>query len=255
VKITLIPAAIANPGHDLQYLSSTLLNDTIALDVGCLGFYRSPADQARVRHVLLSHSHLDHLASLPIFLENVYDASGEGVTIHASSPVLEACQSDLFNERIWPDFIALSRAGMPFLKLSPFEPGQTIHLEGLRITAVSLSHVVPTVGFLVADEHSTVAFVSDTGPTEEIWSAINAAANVKAVFLEATFPSSMTWLADVSKHLTPPLLALEVQKLTRPTRIIVIHIKARYQPEVIAELEALHLPNLEVGRFGRPYTF
>jgi ribonuclease BN (tRNA processing enzyme) len=255
VKITLIPSAVAGSGVDPQYLSSSVINDTIALDAGCLGFYRSPTDQARVRHVLLSHSHLDHLASLPIFLENVYDAGSKGVTIHASSAVLESCQSDLFNERIWPDFIALSQAGMPFLQLSPFEPGQTIHLEGLRITAVSLNHVVPTVGYLVADEHSTIAFISDTAQTEEIWQRVNAAANLKAVFLEATFPNSMAWLADVAKHLTPATLALEVQKLTRPTRIIVVHVKARYRAQVVAELQALNLPDLEIGRFGTAYTF
>jgi ribonuclease BN (tRNA processing enzyme) len=255
VKITLIPSTAGDPGGQYQFLSSCLLNDTIALDAGCLGFAHPPEQQARVRHVLLSHTHLDHLASLPIFLENVYQADAEGVTIHASTPVLECCQRDLFNDRIWPDFVALSRNGMPFLKLAPFEPGQTIDLEGLRITAVELNHVVPTVGYLVADAASTVAFVSDTGPTDAVWRLANAAANLKAVFLEATFPNALAWLADVSKHLTPALFAREAAKLTRPARLIVVHIKARYRDQVVAELQALNLPRLEIGRFDTPYAF
>jgi ribonuclease BN (tRNA processing enzyme) len=255
VKITLIPSTAGDPGGPYQFLSSCLLNDTIALDAGCLGFAHSPRHQARVRHVLLSHTHLDHLASLPIFLENVYEADSEGVTVHASTPVLECCQRDLFNDRVWPDFVALSRDGMPFLKLAPFEPGQTIELDGLRITAVALDHVVPTVGYLIADADSTVVFVSDTGPTEAVWRHANAAPNLKAVFLEATFPNSLTWLAEVSKHLTPALFAREAAKLTRPARLIAVHIKARYRDQVVAELQALNLPRLEIGRFDTPYTF
>ncbi|HZY83201.1 MAG TPA: 3',5'-cyclic-nucleotide phosphodiesterase [Gemmataceae bacterium] len=255
MKITLIPSTAGDSSGQHQFLSSCLLNDSVALDAGCLGFAHSPEQQARVRHVLLSHTHLDHLASLPIFLENVYEADGPGVTIHGSTPVLECCQRDLFNDRIWPDFVALSRDGMPFLKLSPFEPGQTIDLDGLRITAVALDHVVPTVGYLIADADSTVAFVSDTGPTDAVWRHANAASNLKAVFLEATFPNSLTWLAEVSKHLTPALFAGEAAKLTRPARLIAVHIKARYRDQVVAELQALRLPRLEVGRFDAPYTF
>jgi ribonuclease BN (tRNA processing enzyme) len=255
VKITLIPSEAGEPSGRHQFLSSCLLNDTIALDAGCLGFAHAPEQQARVRHVLLTHTHLDHLASLPIFLENVFQADGEGVTIHASSPVLDCLQRDLFNDRVWPDFVALSRNGMPFLRLAPFEPGQTIEVEGLRVTAVELNHVVPTVGYLVADAGSTVAFVSDTGPTEAVWQHANAAANLRAVFLEATFPNSLAWLADVSKHLTPALFAREAAKLKRPAQLIVVHIKARYRDQVVAELEALRLNGLEIGRFDAPYTF
>jgi len=205
--------------------------------------------------VLVSHTHLDHLASLPIFVENAYEGKSEGVVVHASSAVLDCCQRDLFSDRIWADFVALSQGDKPFLRLSPLEPGQTIELEGLRITAVALDHVVPTVGYLIADDHCAIAWVSDTGPTDDIWRHANVQPNLKAVFLEATFPNSMSWLADVSKHLTPALFGQEVRKLARLPRLIVIHIKARYQAQVIAELQALGLPDLEVARFDTPYLF
>lgn len=255
MKLTLIPSTVGDSAEPHQFLSSALLNDTIALDAGCVGFYRSPQEQARVRHVLVSHTHMDHLASLPIFVENAYEGRSEGVTIHGSTPVLECCRRDLFNDRIWPDFVELSKGDKPFLRLSPFEPGQTLELDGVRITAVALDHVVPVVGYVVADAHSAFAFISDTGPTEEIWKHVNAAPNLKAVFLEATFPSSMAWLADISKHLTPTTFARELRKLTRPARVFVMHIKARYRAEVLAELKALGLPNLEIAQFGTPYTF
>jgi len=256
MKVMLIPSCVtgSSPDH-FQYLSTTIINDTIALDAGCVGFFRSAQDQVQVRHVLLSHTHMDHVASLPIFVENAYEGKNDPVTIHGSTPVLEGIQRDLFNDRVWPDFIALSRGPTKFLKVAPFEAGQTIDLEGLRIASVLLDHVVPTVGYILADERSAVSFVSDTGPTDAIWQHLNAMPNLKAVFVEATFPTRMSWLADVSKHLTPATLVGELRKLTRPVRVVVVHIKARFRTEVIQELHGLNLPNLEIGQFNTPYVF
>ena len=257
MKVTLVPSTVVGGGPEhYQYTSSAVLNDTIAIDAGCLGFAQSPQQQVKVRHVLLSHTHIDHVASLPIFVENVYEGKKDCVTLYGSSAVLDSCQRDLFNDRLWPDFFALSKnSDKPFLKASPFEAGQTMELEGLKITAVALDHVVPTSGFVVEDEHSAVAFVSDTGPTDEIWRVAGATPNLKAVFVEATFPNNLGWLADVSKHLTPALLAGELKKLARPARVIIVHIKARFQAQVIAELTSLNLPGLEIGQFAVPYTF
>jgi ribonuclease BN (tRNA processing enzyme) len=254
MKITLLPSSVGG-GPDHQYLSSSLINDTVVVDAGCVGIWGSPQEQARVRHVLLSHTHMDHLASLPIFVENAYEGKAECVTIHGSRAVLDCCQEHLFNEKIWPDFIALSQGDKPFLRLSPFEPGETIDLDGLRVTAVALDHVVPTVGFVVADERSSIAIVSDTGPTDEVWQHINAAPNLKAVFVEATFPDELTWLAEVSKHLTPSSLARQVAKLNRPVRLVIIHLKARFKEQVISQLQSLKLPGLEIGQAGVTYTF
>lgn len=254
MKLTLIPSSVGG-GPDHQYLSSCLVNDTVALDAGCVGFWGSPQDQARVRHVLLSHTHMDHLASLPIFVENAYEGKSECVTVYGSRDVLDCCQEHLFNEKVWPDFIALSREERPFLRLTPFEPGETIDVEGLRVTAVALDHVVPTVGYVIRDGQSAVAIISDTGPTEEIWRRVNQEPGLKAVFVEATFPDELGWLADVSKHLTPATLAREAAKLTRPTRLVVIHIKARYKEQVTAQLHALGLAGLEIGQPGATYSF
>jgi ribonuclease BN (tRNA processing enzyme) len=255
VKITLLPSSVSQSGSPLQYLSSALVNDTVVIDAGCIGFYATPQEQSRVRHVLLTHTHVDHLASLPILLDNAFDGGGEVMTIHASGAALDSLQSDLFNGRLWPDFIALSRKGPELLRLSRFEPGTTIDLEGLRITAVALNHVVPTVGYLVSDGRVSVAYVTDTAPTEEIWQVCNRTQDLAAVFLEVTFPDKLTWLADVSKHLTPKTFARETTKLTRPARVLAMHLKPRYQAEVWQEVEALHLPRVERGLFDVPYVF
>jgi ribonuclease BN (tRNA processing enzyme) len=251
----LIPSSVLGSPEPHQFLSSAVVNDVIAIDGGCLGFFRSAQEQARVRHVLLSHTHMDHLASLPIFVENAYEGKSDCVTVYGSADVLDCCQRDLFNNRIWPDFIALSQGERPFLKMVAFEPGRTLELAGVKISAVALNHVVPTVGYIVSDSKSTVAFISDTGPTDEIWQRLNAKPDVKAIFLEATFPNNMAWLADISKHLTPALFGAELKKLSRPVRTVVVHMKARYQQQVMAEIRALRLPQVEFAAFDSPYTF
>ncbi len=237
-----------------QYSTSVLINDTVVIDAGSIGFHGSAQEQARIRHILLSHSHIDHVGSLPIFVENAFEAGRQCVTVHGNSHVLDALQRDLFNDRIWPDFLLLSRGANRFLTLSLIEPGETCVLEGLTITALPMTHVVPTQGYLLSDGQATVALFSDTGPTVEAWRMLNALPRLDAVFVECCFPEPLTWLAEVALHLTPRLLAAELAKLKRPTRVIAVHLKGRYRKEIIAELERT-LPQVEIGRFGVPYCF
>jgi ribonuclease BN (tRNA processing enzyme) len=257
VKIMLVPSSVSEHGEgQLQYLTSYLINDTVAVDAGSLGLAATPAEQTRVQHVLISHTHIDHIGTLPIFVENTYESgTPDSVTIYGSAAVLESLRKDIFNDRVWPDFVSMSTPEDPFLKLEELEADKTIDLDGLRITPIPVNHVVPTFGFLIQDKQTTILIVSDTGPTDLIWERANAARNLKAVFLEASFPNSMAWLADVSKHLTPALFAAEVRKLKKQMAVIAVHIKARNRDEVVKELEELEIPGVEIGRFGKAYTF
>lgn len=257
MNVILIPSSVGTEQEDQnQFVTSYLINDTVAIDAGCLGFYRDAFDQARVKHVFLSHTHIDHIASLPVFVENAYEGKAESVVVHATAPVLDSLHRDLFNDRVWPDFIALSKGRAPFLRLERLEPGRPVEVEGLKITPIDVDHIVPTVGFLVEEEDGRAVLISsDTGPTEEIWRRGRAVADLRAVFLEVTFPDELAWLAEVSKHLTPSMFAQELAKLGRPVEVIAVHIKPRYREKVVSELHGLGLPKLQIGRFGPVYQF
>jgi ribonuclease BN (tRNA processing enzyme) len=257
VKVTLIPSAMSPDGVDQnQYAISYLINDTLAVDAGGIGFFGTPQDQAKIKDLLISHTHADHVASLPIFIENVFEGGPEPVTVHGSSYVLEALQSDIFNGRIWPDFIGMSATQGPFLRLNQIESGRPIDLQGLRITPVAVDHLVPTLGFVIDDGVCSVVIASDTGPTKEIWRVAHSASRLQAVFLEASFPNSMTELANLSMHLTPALFGEEVRKLDRDDiDVIVVHMKPRFRAQIVSELLELGLPNVLIGRFNEPYTF
>ena len=161
----------------------------------------------------------------------------------------------MFNDRVWPDFIGMSESGTPFVKVEALEPGRPVLAAGLRLTPVAVDHVVPTLGFLVESPEVMIAIPSDTGPTDSFWREAGASPNLKAVFLEASFPNAMSELARVSKHLTPAMFAAEARKLPRPVPFIAVHIKPRFYDQVVAELNALAMPGLRIGRPGESYEF
>jgi ribonuclease BN (tRNA processing enzyme) len=247
MKVMLVPSALG--AGALQYLTTVLVNDAVAIDAGSLGQFGAPADQARVRHVFLTHAHVDHVATLPIFLENVSDDSANCPTIYAPESVLEVVRHDILNDRLFPDFVRLSLDGPPLVKLQPLTPGTPIRVAGLTVTAVDVNHVVPTVGYLVDDGRSAFAFVTDTAPTDAIWTLANACPRLKAVFLEVTFPESEAWLAGVAKHLTPRQFAAEVRKLRSP---VPVYVKARFRDRVLDEVAALRLPDVHIFEPGQP---
>lgn len=256
MKITLLPSAISRSGIvPNQYLTTILVNDRVAIDAGSLGLYESPHDQAAIGHVFLSHSHLDHWATLPIFLVNVFDLSPTPPTIYASDVVFDMLRRDVFNGRVWPNFLEMSHEGRSFVKTQTIESGKPLDVEGLHITPVAVNHAVPTLGFLLEDAKSAVVIASDTAATTEIWQRADRLANLKAVFLEATLPNNLAQLADVTKHLTADGLIGEMRKLSRPTTFYAVHISARNKDEVIAELRGNRLSNLQVAEFGKTYEF
>jgi ribonuclease BN (tRNA processing enzyme) len=256
MKITLLPSAVS-PGHGGRgsFLTSYVIDGVVAIDAGGLGLLGDLTEQFRIQDVFLTHSHLDHVTSLPIFLETVFQSSERCVTLHAGTATLESLRRDVFNDRVWPDFIGMSLRGQPFVKLDVLEPGRVVEVAGLRLTPIPVDHVVPTFGFLVEAPGVTVAIPSDTAPTSEFWRAAGAAADLKAVFLEASFPNAMSQLAVLSKHLTPAMFAGEIRKLPHPVPFIAVHIKPRFYDEVVAELGALGLPEIQVGRPGNTYEF
>lgn len=252
MKVNILGSSIGN-GVSQQFAISYVINDAVAIDAGCLGFAWPLDVQRNVKHVFLSHSHSDHIASLPLFVENVYEPGPNCPTIFGNASVLECLQKDVFNDRVWPDFIKLGEIETPFLDLKPMDDGDRITVGDVTITAVSVDHIVPTVGYIVEDAHSAVVFGCDSGPTDRIWELANQNPKLKAVYLEASFPNSMEWLAKASKHLTPEMFLTEYRKLDKEVTVVAIHIKAAFRNQVIQELHDLNLNHLEIGTPDQPY--
>ena len=253
MRVELLPSSL--PAGDAQFLVTFLVNDVVAIDAGSLGLLADLDRQRRVRHVFVTHEHLDHIATLPIFLENVYEPGPDCVELLGRAAVLDFLHRDVFNGRVWPDFFELSTGADRFVVGTPLEPEAPVERTGLSVTPLPVSHCVDTLGLLVDDGRTAVAFPSDTGPTAELWPRLAACPRLAAVFLECSWPDSMAALAAQTGHLCPSTFAGEVRKLGRDVRWIVVHRKARYAAEIARDLAALGLPNVELVRPGFTYEF
>jgi ribonuclease BN (tRNA processing enzyme) len=255
MKVELLPSTLGGPSA-MQFSMSLLINDELAVDAGTLGFLWPLERQKRVRHVFLSHSHADHLASLPMFLDNVYEPVDACPRIYGGPETLECLRRHIFNDVYWPDFIRLSEEEKPFLMLHQLDAETVVRLpSGTTVTAVLLNHTVPTLGFIIEDSTAVVALVSDTGPTDRIWELLRHKPRLAAVFLECSFPDRLEWLAEKSGHLCPRLFAQELKKLPSDVPMLVYHLKPAFQQPIATELEALHRPLLQLAISGHIYEF
>lgn len=233
--------------------TSFLINDTLVIDAGFIGFYETPKEQAQIQHLLLSNTRASNTASLAIFVENAYEPTPDCVTIHASGATLAALQEDVFNDRIWPDFIGLSEPKAPFLKTTEIQPGQAMELEGLRITAAEVNSAIPTLGFLVENASAATLFVPNTGPTESIWELADGANTLDAVFVHLPYSNESEQEALAAHMLTPALLSRELAKLRRPPKaVFAVLSRAAYADQILQELQG---SGMEPMRANRDYYF
>jgi ribonuclease BN (tRNA processing enzyme) len=162
----------------------------------------------------------------------------------------------VFNNRVWPDFRVIPSAENPVIAFDVIPVNQRIAVKDYRITAIPVRHPVYSVGYIVENGGSAIAFSGDTGPTEELWKAINRTPNVKAVFVELSFPSRLQWLADLSGHLTPSTVMSELGKLDRRgARIYLYHLKPAVIAEVKKEVAALGQDYLTICELDDEYAF
>lgn len=215
------------------------MNGTVCVDAGSLTDALTLDEQARIRAVLVTHAHMDHVASLPFLVENVFGRNASPLEIVAPEDVLAALRKHLFNDALWPDFSRLPNDLVPAVTFRAIQVGEPFALPGLVATAIPVSHVVPTVGYILEGGGTSIVFSGDTGPTEALWRAVRARRDVKGVFVECSFPNSLQHLADVSKHLTPATLTSEILKFPPGAPVHLYHMKPPTLPRLRTEVAEL----------------
>lgn len=258
MRLQLLPSTVGGDGP-AQLLSSYLVDDSICIDAGSIGFHTSLEMQLGVKHIFLTHSHSDHVASLPTFLDVQLGASNPEpppITIYATEVTATDIRRDILNDRHYPDFLRIcEEMGQDLLRLEIIKPGVPVEVDGKRVTAIPVDHVVETVAYVIEDAASACAIVTDTGPTSEIWQRCHEVQGLSTVVLELAFPRRLQWLADASKHLTPDTFVEERQKAPDPDQLqmLAVHLKANQYDEIVSELEELSLPGVEVMKSGFDY--
>src|SRR5262245_38209541 len=236
-------------------MTSFLVNDTVCLDAGFVSGALSLREQVRVKDVIISHSHLDHTCSLPFLIDNNFSAPGFSLRIYAISEVIASMKNHLFNNHTWPDFTCLPNDMTPVLKLVEITEEKPFSINGLSIRAIRVSHIVPTTGFILEDKKGCIAFSSDTGPTQRFWEVVNEVKNLRAVITETSFPNELQDLANVSGHLTPAILEVELRKLQTDVPVYIYGGKPKHLQKIKRQIRALRDDRLKMFVQGRTYRF
>ena len=258
MHIQLLPSSFDASGraNAAQRLTCFLIDDRVTVDAGSIGIALNEAQRRTVRDVIVTHPHMDHIASLPIYVDDLFGELEQPIRIHSTPGVIDLLKRDVFNDNVYPRFDELKNASGPVMEYVPFEIGKEFKVAHLTVTAIPVNHIVPTVGLLVADGKVTLAFSSDTAETEEFWKMVNRAPHLEALFIEASFPNAMRELAEASKHLTPAMLKSELHKLSHNGMdILAVHLKPAYRETVARELTELAIEKLSVMETGRVYEW
>ena len=227
--------------------TSFLLDDDVLIDAGT-GVGELALDAlARIDHILVSHSHLDHVLSIGLLADSVLRlrsaAQRPPIVVHALAPTLAALRSHIFNGVIWPDFTRLPSAEHPVLELRPFAVGDVLSVNGKRIEVLHAEHTVPAVGFAVdGGPRGWWVFTGDTGPNPALWQRLHDM-KVADLVIETAFSDEERVVARISRHLCPAALGHELAQLAGSVDVHITHIKPGEMDAVMQEIAALGTPH------------
>lgn len=205
--------------------TSMLLDNDVLIDCGTGVGDLSLIELSLIDHVFITHSHLDHVTSLPFMVDTVGNMRSRPLVVHALPATIEILRGHIFNWSIWPDFARIPTPENPFLVYEPIEIGQEVNLGGRKITAIPANHVVPSVGYLLDSGRGSLVFTGDTTTNDPLWRLVNKLDNLKYLIIETAFCNRERDLAVASKHFCPSMLAEELAKLERSAEIFITHLK------------------------------
>ncbi|MGE3608165.1 MAG: MBL fold metallo-hydrolase [Bacteriovoracaceae bacterium] len=219
--------------------TSFLIDETLLLDAGAVAMTLTVEEQSKIDHILISHSHLDHIKDLAFLCDNCFGMRSKPFDVYTHATVKSLIKSHLFNDMIWPDFTALPTPKNPTMEFHAVEPEKEFHLGDYAIRGIKVKHQNDAMGFIIEKDNASVLFTVDTGPTERIWEIAHTVKNLRAIFTEVSFPNELQKVADLSDHHTPQSLNAEIGKMPGHVPIILTHLKPNFRDKIITELDAI----------------
>jgi len=224
---------------DGHHTTSFLIDDDILVDAGTGVTTLSREALARIDHVFLTHSHLDHILCLPLLLDSVAAGRDQAVVLHALPEVLGILKDHLFNWRIWPDFSRIPSVESPYLHYASLEIGESVHLGEREITAIPANHVVPAVGYLLRGNQGSLLYSGDTASHAALWDSVDQATDLEHLLVECSFATAQEAVARASRHYSSETLAADLALMRPEPAVWVSHLKPGNEAIIMAELEVL----------------
>lgn len=258
MKFQLLPSTFDDTGcsSQRQHLTSFVIDDSVAIDAGSLAFAASDLQRRQVRDIILTHAHLDHVAGLPLFVDDLFSELREPICIHASEHVIEVLERDIFNWSVYPRFSELSNSFGRVLEYRPLVANVESRIRHLTVRPIEVNHKVPSTGFVISHEGSTVVLTGDTAEMDTFWNEVNSIDNLSTLLVECAFPDELEELALSSFHMTPRRLSRELEKFrASECPVYAINIKPRFRERTIEQLSEIGYERLEILKVGRVYDF
>lgn len=255
MKVRILGCSGGIGGRNLR-TTSILVDHDILVDAGTGVADLSIAELAQIDHVFLTHSHLDHIACLPLLIDTVGDMRQKPLIVHATDATLEILRNHVFNWAVWPDFSEIPDEEKPFLRYESLRVGESLDINGRKFTPLPANHTVPAVGYQLESGTASLVFSGDTGPCPELWRVVNKIRNLKYLIIETAFSNRERQLARISLHLCPEMLAEELANLQREAEIFITHLKPGQSElmmqeilDAVGELKPRMLQNNQVFEF------
>ncbi|AKJ26790.1 3',5'-cyclic-nucleotide phosphodiesterase [Caldimonas brevitalea] len=206
---------------------------------------------AAVDHILLSHSHLDHIVSIPLLADSVMSRRRQPITVYALQQTIDALRAHVLNWVIWPDFTVLPTPEHPVLRFVPVDVGQRLEVGGKQVEVLPAQHTVPAVGYAVEGDNGWWVYTGDTGPNPALWPLL-ADRRIEMLVIETAFADGELELARLSKHLAPTLLAEELRQVPAEVPVYITHTKPGEHAGIEAQTRCIgtghRLAHLQAGQ-------
>ena len=160
MKVRVLGCSGGTGGRHLR-TTAMLVDPDILIDAGTGVGELSLDELVRIDHVFITHSHLDHIAALPLLIDTVGDRREGPVIVHATEATLEILKSHIFNWAIWPDFSEIAIRADAVMQYRAIEVGQKTHLGGRTIAAAPAGHTVPADGYHLDSGEGSLVFYGD----------------------------------------------------------------------------------------------
>ena len=218
--------------------TSFLIDDDLLVDAGTGVGDLTLGEMAAINDVLITHSHLDHIASLPLMIDSVASMRKQALRVHALPETIAAMRQYIFNNHIWPDFTQIPSADKPLLNFLPLQTGARLEMGGKWVEALPAVHTVPAVGYAVSAGEGCWVFSGDTERNPAFWKRINQM-NVAMLVIETAFSNREKELAHLSLHLSPHVLAQELDQIdkTKHFPIYITHTKPAETQQIMEEIQ------------------